>query len=105
MQSAGAALRAFEDLISDDKSTVSRHPEDYSLAQVGTWDDQIGFISPLSEGPRFLDQAIDVVQRLRKKSDVDLVTRGVSLNMANKGDEFHQREHFDDAERRANGGE
>lgn len=34
------ALRAFEDLSRDSQSHVSRHPEDYSLYEVGCYNDE-----------------------------------------------------------------
>lgn len=38
------ALRAFQNAILDEKSGMSRNPEDYYLAQLGTYDDQTGLI-------------------------------------------------------------
>lgn len=34
------ALRAFEDLVKDEKTPVNMHPEHYALFRVGEWDDQ-----------------------------------------------------------------
>lgn len=36
------ALRAFADLANDPQSFVAKHPEDYKLVQVGTFDDSLG---------------------------------------------------------------
>ena len=96
LQSVGAALRAFEDLVSDDNSAVSRHPEDYSLAQIAAFDNNTGFIKPIESGAIFLMQAIEVVERLRKKDSVERLTQEFIEPLG-----VHA-EHFDDAERRAN---
>lgn len=43
----GQAVRAFKDLVNDERSTISRHPSDYRLTCVGTFDDSAGVLSPL----------------------------------------------------------
>lgn len=40
------ASRNFGDLANDDKSSVYRHPEDYSLYCIGAFDDSTGMINP-----------------------------------------------------------
>lgn len=42
MQQVGLAVRAFSDLVNDRDTTVSRHPADYSLFEIGTFDDSTG---------------------------------------------------------------
>lgn len=42
MQSTGQAVRAFEDTVNDPKSAFNKHPEDYTLFEIGTFDDQTG---------------------------------------------------------------
>lgn len=37
-----AAIRMFTDLTMDHNSSVSRHPQDYTLYQLGTYDDSTG---------------------------------------------------------------
>jgi len=44
MGTRGMAIRAFSDLAGDFKSNVSRHPEDYSLFEIGEFDDSKGSI-------------------------------------------------------------
>lgn len=44
----GAAVRMLSDLVNDPNSSVGRHPGDYVLYCVGTWDDQHGAFAPLS---------------------------------------------------------
>lgn len=38
----GSAVRSFADLVNDASSTISRHPGDYVLYRIGTYDDQKG---------------------------------------------------------------
>lgn len=38
----GAAIRAFSDLAKDKNTTVGAHPEDFTLYQLGEWNDQEG---------------------------------------------------------------
>lgn len=44
----GAALRALSDAVTDGKSQLSHHPEDYILYAVGSFDDNSGEIIPLN---------------------------------------------------------
>lgn len=39
-----AAIRMFTDLANDDNSNISRHQQDYTLYQIGKWDDSTGKI-------------------------------------------------------------
>ncbi len=42
MQTDGLAIRGFTDLVCDAESTLAKHPEDYTLFRLDTWDDQTG---------------------------------------------------------------
>lgn len=42
---AGSAIRAFEDAVGDAKSPIAKHPSDYQLFELGTWDDNSGAIA------------------------------------------------------------
>lgn len=42
MLQRGQALRALQDLVNDDRSMVSRHPQDFVLYQIGDFDDSSG---------------------------------------------------------------
>lgn len=35
----GAAVRAFTETVNDPQSNIAKHPEDYNLFYIGTWDD------------------------------------------------------------------
>lgn len=42
--SRGVALRMFTDLVNDPKSNIGRHPEDYTICEIGTYDDNTGLM-------------------------------------------------------------
>lgn len=55
MNASGAAIRAFSDMVNGDKETnVYKHPEDYTLFELGVYDDLEGKIesydTPVSLG-------------------------------------------------------
>lgn len=54
MQATGLAVRAFSDLVDDESTMFGKHPVDYVLFEIGTWDEITGtFVSldkPLSLG-------------------------------------------------------
>lgn len=41
----GPAIRSFHDLLRDERSTISRHPDDYELRVVGVQDEDTGHIT------------------------------------------------------------
>lgn len=43
---AGSAIRGFIDLVMDEKSNVAKHPGDYTLMEIGGFDDCTGCLSP-----------------------------------------------------------
>lgn len=45
----GAAIRNFNDAAQDPQTTFNKHPEDFTLYQIGTFDDNTGNISALPE--------------------------------------------------------
>lgn len=42
----GAAVRSLMDLVNDPNTTIGRHPGDYVLYRVGSFDDSAGFLLP-----------------------------------------------------------
>lgn len=42
MKSRGEALRAWMDIVNDEKSAFNKHPEDFTLFEVGEYDDEKG---------------------------------------------------------------
>lgn len=57
----GVALRSFSDLVSDPQTSVNRHPEDFKLYLIGTFDDNSGGLTSLAQ-PEFLANATDYVK-------------------------------------------
>lgn len=48
MGNTAEAVRAFRDLVEDERSTVHKHPEDYKLCRVASWDNSTGVLVPES---------------------------------------------------------
>ena len=64
MNSDGQALRAFSDLVNDAEHPIGQHPEDYSIARLGTWDDKTGESSP--EPVQYLATGLEIQAQSRK---------------------------------------
>lgn len=60
----GQAIRAFEDSVNDPQSAFYKHPEDYSLFELGTFDDTSGIIT--SRNPNFIEEALSLKQIQKK---------------------------------------
>lgn len=57
----GQAIRAFGDLVQDNKTQIAAHPGDYSLYLIGTFDNNSGEL--ISEKkPKFLSAAADFIK-------------------------------------------
>jgi hypothetical protein len=52
------AIRSFSDLSKDPKTTISRHPQDFSLYHIGEYDDVNSSIQSFNE-PKFLARATE----------------------------------------------
>lgn len=44
----GSAVRALEDAVNDGQSPIAKHPADYVLYEVGSFDDQTGEVATLA---------------------------------------------------------
>lgn len=66
MQSDGQALRSFTDIAQDAEHEIGKHPEDYSLYRIGTYDDQKGVLH--AEDKSCLATAEEVVAASREKA-------------------------------------
>ena len=64
VQADGQALRAFSDLSQDAEHEVGKHPEDYSLFRLGTFDDNKGQL--VGEAPECLATALEMVAASRR---------------------------------------
>jgi len=60
MASNGLAIRAFSDLVSDPKTTLNRHPDDFQLFVIGEYDDNSGELLPSM--PEFLSNASEYIK-------------------------------------------
>ena len=58
LPAAGQAIRAFEDQANEETSEIYKHPEDYTLFEIGTFDSDIGKVEPL-QTPKSLGVAIE----------------------------------------------
>lgn len=45
---SGVAIRMLEDTMRDNESTLSRHPADFTLVRVGTFDAQTGVVAAIN---------------------------------------------------------
>lgn len=63
------AVRSFQDMCEDTNSNLHKHPADYELMHIGTFDDELGVLTPLTAevngvtaySPRSIARAIDCV--------------------------------------------
>lgn len=46
MPAVGMAIRGFTDAINDDKTHLYKHPDDYDLYRIGTFDPLTGALTP-----------------------------------------------------------
>lgn len=46
VHSDGAAVRSFQDAVNDPTTDFAKHPDDYSMHSLGTWDDSTGEFTP-----------------------------------------------------------
>ncbi len=48
LQTPAEAIRSFKDTVNDQQSTISKHPEDYTLFEIGTFDESTGVLEPIT---------------------------------------------------------
>jgi len=73
-QSDGEAKRSLQDISTDAEHPVGKHPEDYSLHRMGTWDDTTGTFH--NEENECLCTALELValsRTVNKPAQLDLV--------------------------------
>lgn len=78
MVSRGAAIRSFTDMVNDQNHPFHKHPEDYTLFEIGEYDDNEGEIE--SSAPVSLGVAL----AYSNKIDVPMP---IANGQKNKGDE------------------
>lgn len=76
LQSDGQALRMFTDEAVKADSDISKHPEDYSIFRIGSWDDNTGEI--LACEPKCIGRAHELAAKTRERSEsqMELVENG-----------------------------
>ena len=62
MMHQGQALRAWEEIVNDEKSVMSKHPADFALYHLGEFDDDSGTVTML-EHHALLGSALEYVKR------------------------------------------
>ncbi len=60
-QSQAQGMRSFSDAVNDGESAFWKHPEDYSLFEVGTFDPSTGIVETLGQGPAVICIGVNVV--------------------------------------------
>ncbi len=78
-QSAGAAIRAFEDDCVNADSPVAKHPEDYALFLLGSFDDNNGLLVAESP-PLCLVNAIECVAKSREVDALKIAGLEAAVN-------------------------
>jgi len=58
----GEAERSFKELTKDDKSYVSKYPEDYDLYYIGEYDQRTGQFIP-QDTPQHIVKAVNLIQQ------------------------------------------
>lgn len=58
-QSTGEAMRAWVDTVNDPQTAMNKHPEDYTLFELGTWNDT-GALFTQEPTPKSLGVAVEV---------------------------------------------
>lgn len=56
-----AGMRMFADAISDPNSSLARHPADFTLVEVGTFDERLGNVNKKEGGPHPVAPATDFI--------------------------------------------
>lgn len=67
MKHNGEALREFSDITADKNGRIGKHPEDFKLYSLGTYDDNSGALSPVAQ-PEFIAHATDFIENNTNKN-------------------------------------
>lgn len=62
----GLAYRAFTDMVKNESSVIYRHPEDFSLYHIGSFDDICGKMESFTE-PKFVARATEVLDVIKNE--------------------------------------
>lgn len=69
------AIRMVTEIAQDMNTSIGRHPSDYVVYRVGTYDDQTGFFSPLEIREHVVD-VISLVQREPQPAFFETLSQG-----------------------------
>lgn len=61
MLTDGIAIRTLADVVKEPSSMIAKHPEDFSMYELGSYDEASGKITPL-ENPAFLIRAVSLIE-------------------------------------------
>lgn len=62
----GTAIRSFTDLVNDPQTSINKYPDDFTLFEIGTFDDNSGEILPSSDGKQSVINALEVLLEKQK---------------------------------------
>ncbi len=68
------AVRTFADLVNDPKHQFSKHAEDYTLFELGEFDDNTGVITP-AIAPIVIHNGLHLVQAKSAENQLDLIDK------------------------------
>lgn len=63
MRSRGEAVRSWIDVVNDEKTQFSKHPEDFTLMEVGEFDQSTGKFIPDTHYPKSIGVALEFVKQ------------------------------------------
>ena len=72
MQADGEAIRAFDDMAVNAETDIGKHPEDYSLARCGVYDDRTGKLE--AENVEVIRMGMEAVAASRQIAPRDELT-------------------------------
>lgn len=85
--SVGSALRAFSDAVNDKNCPFNKHPDDYVLYEIGTYNDQTAWIEAM-QIIKMYTNAIDLLELKPKfgemQDDVKIANK-IAIEMAENG--------------------
>jgi hypothetical protein len=89
----GVALRMFEEVAKDDRAPYSKHPEDYSVRHIGTYDQDTGIISPCEI--RVIMEVAQVLARVRAETQQTIAEQEGAVEMEDPDEVRHRTERED----------
>lgn len=63
MRTKGEAIRSWVDVVNDEKTKFNKHPEDFTLMELGEYDDEKGQFINLATGPVAIGVALEFLKK------------------------------------------